>query len=196
MPRISRRHSRWYLLLIIALLIAFVVFQLLRLSFTNKPTDQNQSSQAVPQHIDTYEYDTDIDKYLAYISSYQHQQASDDYISGAVNYLTFALEELRQKHRIALNPSTLVQLQEQSKKISHSSDTDKTLTVSHTFEMISGVMQSIELNNSEQLAQERSNLRQMAKNFRDNLELEQQDMAISQFLAQAGLLLEILEAEG
>jgi len=194
MPRISRRHSRWYLLLIIALLIAFVVFQLLRLSFTDKPTDQNQSSQVVPEHIDTY--DTDIDKYLAYISSYQHQQASDDYISGAVNYLTLALEELNQKHRIALNPSTLVQLQEQSKKISHSSDTDKTLTVSHTFEMISGVMQSIELNNSEQLAQERSNLRQMAENFRDNLELEQQDMAISQFLAQTGLLLEILEAEG
>lgn len=202
MEQNSKRNSRWYILTMIALIIGYVVVQLILLDNPEeqRTTEENQETILLEENSSLSPTGTNqsVDQYLIFVSENnpddQHM-LMEDYISKAVVHLAQALQELSEEEIIQLNPSTIQQLQNQSEEITSTDHSNKTIVVKHTFSMISGTMRSLQLKDGEQLHAEMVNLEQMANDIQQEVDITEQDIAVSQFLAQAGLVLELIEDE-
>lgn len=202
MQRNRNRHSRWYILTGIALIIAFVVVQLILLDETSEEQSVIESQETAgleeQSSLSSTNSERFIDQYLNFVSDNTPNEQSmpmHDYISNAVVHLAQALQQLSDEEVIQLNPSTIKQLQDQSEEIVNTAEANKTMVVKHTFSMISGTMRSLEISNTEQLHTEMGNLEQMVNAIQQEVDITEQDVAVSQFLAQAGLVLELIEEE-
>ncbi|MDF9795597.1 ABC-type Na+ efflux pump permease subunit [Catalinimonas alkaloidigena] len=199
MQKKKKRHSRWYFLFIIALIIGFVVVQLLLL-------DDSEEQHSTQGKDDTEQYksqshnssDSAVDNYLTYISDHTPDDGTvntEEYIANAVIYLTAALQDLSEENIIQLNPSVIKQLDRQSKSLS-TSDTSNTIhAIKNTVGMISGAMQSIAISDTGRLQVEMQSLQQLADAINNEVRPETQSESVSKFLAQTGLLLELIEVE-
>jgi len=200
----KKSKNRWPILIFIALILGFVVVQLFILDETREEvvTDEteeitDQMNDDNPPTEDNVAY-REIDEYIVFVSENDPDDNSifiGDYISSAIDHFTDALEQLSDEQAIALNGATIEQLEQQNERIEESEDLEKAEVVKSTFQMITQTMESIQLNDSERLQSEIKTLQDIANNINTETNIEEQDDAVSSFLEQAGIVLEIIENE-
>jgi cell division protein FtsN len=200
----KKSKNRWPILLFIALILGFVVVQLFILDETREEVIADETEELTDQMNDDNPPTEDnvayreIDEYIVFVSENNpddHGIFIGDYISSAIDHFTDALEQLSDEQTIALNGATIEQLEQQNEKIEESEDLEKAEVVKSTFQMITQTMESIQLNDSERLQTEIKTLQEMANNINVDTDIEEQDDAVSSFLEQAGIVLEIIENE-
>lgn len=200
----KKSKSRWLIPSVIALLIGFVVYQLIVLDDTRDQLVADETEELSEEVSGEKEADPSnvafrsIDEYIVFVSENNPDDNGifvSEYISTALDHLTDALEELSGQQEIALNAATITQLKEQSDRIADSEDQEKSTLVKNSFIMISETMESINIEGSEKLQTELSNLQKMINNIDSDSSIEDQDEAVSQFLEQTGIVLELIETE-
>ncbi|WPP52465.1 hypothetical protein [Catalinimonas niigatensis] len=199
----KKSRSRWLIPAVIAIIIGFVIVQLVLLDETRDQqvtdeveelTETSGEKEISPTNIPL----RSIDEYVVFVSENNPDDNSifvSEYIASALNYLTEALEELSEQQEIRLNAATLTQLKEQSDRISDSEAQEKAVHVKNSFIMISETMESLDLEGSEKLQTEIRTLQKMISAIDIESNIEEQDKAVSQFLEQTGIVLELIENE-
>ena len=200
----KKSRNRWPILVFIALILGFVVVQLFLLDETRDQHIADETEEMTqdlnednPPSAENVAYQ-EIDEYIVFVSKNDPDDNSifiGDYVSSAIEHFTDALEQLSEQEAIALNGATLEQLEAQNEKIEDADDAAKAAIVQNTFQMITQTMESIQLDDSENLQTEISTLQDMAKDIDGNIDIEQQNDAVSSFLEQAGIVLEVIENE-
>ncbi len=199
-----KSKSRWAILVFIALILGFVVVQLFLLDETREQQVANETEEMTDLRNDNNAPSEDnvayreIDEYIVFVSKYDPDDNSifiGDYISSALEHFTDALEQLSEQQAIALNGATLEQLESQNEKIEDAEDAAKAEAVQNTFRMITQTMESLQLDDSEKLQTEIHTLQDMAGDIDSTQDIEAQNDAVSSFLEQAGIVLEIIENE-
>jgi len=200
----KKNKSRWPILIFIAMILGFVVVQLFLLDETRDQQIADETEEMTQQLNDDNAPSEDnvayqeIDEYVVFVSKYDPDDNSifiGDYISSAMEHLNEALEQLSEQQAIALNGATLEQLESQNEKIEDAEGAAKAKVVQNTFQMITQTMESIQLDDSDKLQTEIQTLQDMAGDIDSNQTIETQNDAISSFLEQAGIVLEIIENE-
>lgn len=198
------KKSRWPILIFIALILGFVVVQLLLLDETRDQHVADETEEMTDQMNDENAPSADnvayreIDEYIVFVSKYDPDDNSifiGDYISSAMEHLNEALEQLSEQQAIALNGATLEQLESQNEKIEDAEGVAKAEVIKSTFQMITQTMESLQLDDSDKLQTEIRTLQDMAGDIDSNQTIETQNDAVSSFLEQAGIVLEIIENE-
>ncbi|MEK6479304.1 hypothetical protein WJR50_17300 [Catalinimonas sp. 4WD22] len=199
-----KRRSRWVIPTVIAAVIGFVVIQLVLLDETREQqiTDEIEERTEVPES--EREVDSSnqafqsIDKYLVFVSENNPEDDSfllGDYVSNALDHLGDALEELSASPEIQLNKATITQLKEQSNKIADAEEQEKATLVKTYFVMVAETIESLNIEDSPELQAELNTLQNMIDDIDTESVIENQDEAVSQFLEQTGIVLELIEGE-
>lgn len=200
----KKNKSRWPILIFIAMILGFVVVQLFLLDETRDQQIADETEEMTQQLNDDNAPSEDnvayqeIDEYVVFVSKYDPDDNNifiGDYIVSAMEHLNEALEQLSEQQAIALNGATLEQLESQNEKIEDAEGAAKAKVVQNTFQMITQTMESIQLDDSDKLQTEIQTLQDMAGDIDSNQTIETQNDAISSFLEQAGIVLEIIENE-
>jgi len=197
-----KKASRWLIPVVIAVILGFVVVQLLLLDETREEQIADETEEITDQMNDDNAPTEDnaalrsVDEYIVFVSENNPDDQEifvGDYIASAVDHLTEALEDLSAQEEISLNEATIEQIEEQSEKMEDADDQARAREVRNTFRMISQTMESLQLNDSERLQSEISALQQLADSINENEAIEMQNESISRFLEQAGVVLEVIE---
>lgn len=199
-----KSKSRWVIPTVIAVVIGFVVVQLVLLDETREQqiTDEIEERAEVPeserQITSSNRAFQSIDEYLVFVSENNpddHGLLIGDYISNALTHLSEALEELSTSQEIQLNEATITQLKEQSDKIADAEQQEKATLVKTSFVMVAETIESLDIDDSAELQAELNTLQNMIDAIDTESVIEEQDEAVSQFLEQTGIVLELIEGE-
>lgn len=203
-PQKKKNKSRWLILTVIAVIIGFVVVQLFLLDETREQQVADETEEMTQQLNDDNAPSEEniayreVDEYIVFVSENDPDDNSifiGDYISSAVEHLNDALEQLADQQAISLNGATLEQLESQNEKLEDAEGAAKAEIVKNTFQMITQTMESLQLDDSDNLQSEIRTLQDMAQGINSEIDIEEQEEAVSSFLEQAGIVLEIIENE-
>jgi hypothetical protein len=200
----KKKNSRWPILVLIALVLGFVVVQLVLLDDTEEQLISDEVDELTETVDEANAPDTQnlqfesVDEYIIFVSENNPDDNSlfvNNYIASAVEKLGDALTDLTEAEEIALNTATINQLEEQREMLAEAEGRDKAMLVKNTFDIIAETMQSLDINNNSRLQTEIQTLDQMPDQINVEADIQEQNQAVSNFLEQTGIVLEMIESE-
>ncbi len=189
----QKSKSRWLIPAGIAFILVFVVVQLFLLDETRH---QSIAQEKVSEEVNIVA--SPIDEYIVFVRENKPQENSlfvGGYLSGALEHLTIALKELSRQEAVSLDKEAFSKLKEQSERIANAPRNEKAALVNDFFVLVAQNLESLNLKGSEQINKEINMLQEKLHALNDKHTVENQEEAISQFLKQTGIVLELIENE-
>ncbi|MFP4090023.1 MAG: hypothetical protein ACLFUB_08675 [Cyclobacteriaceae bacterium] len=200
----KKKNNRWPILVLIALVLGFVVIQLVLLDDTEEQAisdeidEQTETVDEVQMPDEQNRAFESVDEYVVFVSENDPDDTElfvGDYISSAMDRLTEALTDLSETEEVKLHSATLDQLREHREMIANAEGRDKAVLVKKAFNVISQSMRSIDIQDNSRLQAEIQALDEMPDMINVETDIEEQDQAVSQFLEQTAIVLELIESQ-